>query len=198
MTLYQLVSTVTVNWDWIQALACISSKVQVCIEPASELFSRVTQTLNSKIECSRRKGVRIEGPTPTPPPPQRYFSGADITTSSWTKTSGARAAQATRAIFLAVAHAQRAGEDFWRLGSIRPRNSTETRPHAKSCSSALDKLRAAAATRAILAVAHAQCAKKLSRLQSIAHALTLFELEFTRARLQHNHLRARVRRMHVV
>ena len=40
-------------------------------------------------------------------------------------------------------------------------------------------------------MAHAQCGKKLSLLQSSAHALTSCELAFTQARLQHNHLHTR-------
>jgi hypothetical protein len=46
-----------------------------------------------------------------------------------------------------------------------------------------------------MAMVHAQCAKKLSRLQSFADALMIScELVFTRACLQHSYPRVRVRR----
>ena len=48
----------------------------------------------------------------------------------------------------------------------------------------------------ITSKAHAQCTEKLSRLRSSMHALISCELEFIRARSQHNHPRVRVRRTH--
>ena len=48
----------------------------------------------------------------------------------------------------------------------------------------------------ITSKAHAECTEKLSRLRSSMHALISCELEFIRARSQHNHPRVRVRRTH--